>query len=352
MTNYPKGSEWRLWDLHIHTPASFDYDGALFTSMTDDQKNESLSQIINNINESDVAVYAINDYWTFEGYLNLRKAELGGEPINKTVFPGIEIRLEAASDHRLNAHVIFSDEVTEQELTDFKSALKIKVSNRSLSNEALIDFANQLPSDKAREHGVSDKGSATQEQLFELGAKTAEITRESFSLALDSISQHKRLVMIPYSCYGGIEDIDWKNQASEDIFLLRLADIIEDRNLDNAKLFAGIKTTRNASFIDDFQESIGGQPKPCVSGSDGHSISSFKNWRADTANKKTWIKSDPTFEGLRQILFEPHLRVNIQADCPELEYSKPFISSIAINRQISPFPQNDKFDNPNFDANK
>jgi len=352
MTNYPKGSEWRLWDLHIHTPASYNYDGATFANMTNEQQSSSLKQIIQNINQSDVSVYAINDYWTFDGYIMLRDAEAEDSPIHKTIFPGIEIRLEAASDHRLNAHIVFSDQITNQELIDFKSALKIKLIDRSLSNEALVEFGRQLPQDKAREHAVPDRSSATEAELFELGAKTAEITRKSLEEAVSAIPSHKRLIMFPYSCYGGAEEINWREQPTEDLYLLRLADIFEDRNQNNIKLFAGIKTEQNATFIDDFQETIGGHPKPCISGSDGHSINSFLTWRPETQRKKTWIKADPTFEGLRQILFEPYLRVKIQEESPLTEFSKPFFGSISITDDFSPFPDNPTFENPSFKKNE
>ena len=30
---FERGSEWRQWDLHIHTPASFHWKGAKFVSL-------------------------------------------------------------------------------------------------------------------------------------------------------------------------------------------------------------------------------------------------------------------------------------------------------------------------------
>lgn len=32
---YERGSEWRKWDLHIHTPASFHWKGAKFDANPD-----------------------------------------------------------------------------------------------------------------------------------------------------------------------------------------------------------------------------------------------------------------------------------------------------------------------------
>ena len=58
-----KGSQWRKWDLHLHTPASYTWDGP--------KDDDAFKQVIKKINDSDVAVFAITDYWTFEGFQRL-----------------------------------------------------------------------------------------------------------------------------------------------------------------------------------------------------------------------------------------------------------------------------------------
>lgn len=51
-----------------------------------------------------------------------------------------------------------------------------------------------------------------------------------------------------------------------------------------------------------------GGPKPCIHGSDAHEIA--KLFRPDQ-DRFCWIKADPTFEGLKQLLYEPEGRVHI-----------------------------------------
>ena len=47
-----RGSEWRIWDLHFHTPSSYDYkDNSV--------KNQD---IINILSENNVSVVAITDH--------------------------------------------------------------------------------------------------------------------------------------------------------------------------------------------------------------------------------------------------------------------------------------------------
>ena len=350
MSNYPKGSEWRLWDLHIHTPASYNYTGGRFATMTAAEKSAAVTKIISNINDSDVAAYAINDYWTFDGYLELRKAHEAGEAVKKTVFPAIELRIESASKHRLNIHVILSDKLTVQQLNDFKGQLRLRLIDRPLSDEALIEYARRLDGAKAKTHGAPEGYLNDPVALARLGAETAEITKASFEAALKTIPEDHRLAMAPYDCYGGMEKIDWKTQPSEDLYFMQLVDIVEDRDQENIDLFACRKTPANESFIEHFKVTIGGRPKPCISGSDGHSIESFKTWRAETRTRKTWIKADPTFEGLRQIIFEPTARVRVQEFSPGASYTKPYVSSISIAQEFSPFPVNPLYENPRFGA--
>lgn len=348
MSGYPKGSEWRLWDLHIHTPASYCYSGGRFNTMTTTEKSAAVTKIISNINKSDVAVYAINDYWTFDGYLELRRATEAGELLKKVVFPAIELRIESASAHRLNIHVILSDKLTDQQLNDFKGQLRLRLIDRPLSDEALIEYARRLDAAKARANGAPEGYLDDPVALARLGAETAEITKASFEAALKIIKEDQRLVMAPYDCYGGMEKIDWKVQPSEDLYFMQLVDIVEERDQENIDLFACRTTAANASFIENFKKTIGGRPKPCISGSDGHSIPSFAEWRAETKTRKTWIKADTTFEGLRQILFEPTARVRVQELNPGSTYTKPFLSSVSVIQEFSPFSKNPLYENPRF----
>ena len=50
--NDPRGSIWRKWDLHFHTPASFDYQ----------DKSVSNEEIIETLLENQIAAVAITDH--------------------------------------------------------------------------------------------------------------------------------------------------------------------------------------------------------------------------------------------------------------------------------------------------
>src|SRR6186997_2454025 len=49
---YPRGSEWRKWDLHFHTPASYDYQFKAATS----------EQIVKTMIDANVGAFAVTDH--------------------------------------------------------------------------------------------------------------------------------------------------------------------------------------------------------------------------------------------------------------------------------------------------
>ena len=57
MTGFPCGAEWRKWDLHIHAPG---------TKLNDAYGAIDWDQFCQIIHESDVAVVAIADYFSFQ----------------------------------------------------------------------------------------------------------------------------------------------------------------------------------------------------------------------------------------------------------------------------------------------
>ena len=334
--NFPQGSIWRKWDLHIHTPASFHWNGGKhFADMDTAEKEVALNEIVRAINDSDVAAFAVVDYWTFDGFEALRAHIKSGEAtLTKAVFPGMELRVEAPVDYRLNVQVLLSDTLTRQQRADFKAALLIRGIDRAVSDEALIEFAKQLSPDKAKKHGFTSNYSKDDAKLLRLGSQTAEVTRESLVAAKETIPDGTCLIVLPYDTSDGLEKLNWAQHPSADQYFMQSADMFETRNPANVDLFLGRKTESNKHFIGNFLVTMGGRTKPPISGSDAHKTTDYGRFHGD---RITWIKADPTFEGLRKTLIEPEGRVFI-GECPEqLEVmdQRPtkFIKSVAIKKK-------------------
>ena len=112
--------------------------------MTEAEKAAALEEMISAVSNSGVAAFGIMDYWTFDGYWALRDYLAStGKTLGQAIFPGMELRIEAPVDYRLNIHVILSDSLSKQQLNDFRGALRLCIGkgDRPLSEESLIEYA-------------------------------------------------------------------------------------------------------------------------------------------------------------------------------------------------------------------
>ncbi|MHA1882925.1 MAG: TrlF family AAA-like ATPase [Candidatus Thorarchaeota archaeon] len=315
-SKFPKGSQWRKWDLHVHTPASFHWNGGKrLWEMSAEEKSASFSTLLTTIEETDIAVYAFTDYWTFDGFLEFREFLASNDLVcSKVVFPGIELRVEAPVDYRLNIQVICSDSLSNQQLRDFKSRLILRNLNRPLSREAIIEFAKTLDPSKAKHHGAGDPSSLSDEELLLLGSMTVEITKSSLEAAIQALPKGTAYIVLPYDTSDGLEGLDWKSQPQADNYFMQTAHAFESRSSSTTNLFKGIETPENRDFIENFQITLGRVAKPVICGSDAHK---YTEYGAYPSNRITWIRADPCFQGFRQIFFEPDERVAIQELAPQ-----------------------------------
>jgi len=212
---FERGSEWRQWDLHIHTPASFHWKGKKFDPEIDSTNNRELvDEMINALNNAKPEVFALMDYWTFDGWFALKKrlSEPDAPKLLKTVFPGIELRLMAPMTGRLNAHVLFSDETPDQILNDFKASLIIESIDRPLSNDALITLARKTAEDKLKTHGFSKSEiEINNTSALNAGSTIAEINCDSYKKAIDKVPNGQAVGFMPYDTSDGLTGVKWKD---------------------------------------------------------------------------------------------------------------------------------------------
>ena len=334
---YPRGSEWRQWDLHIHSPASFHWTGERFTDAGKSKSDKALvDQMISALNAAEPAVFALMDYWTFEGWLALKERlkEPDAPVLTKKVFPGIELRLSAPTSVRLNAHVIFSDEIGDQELADFMSALRVEFVDRPLSNVALIELARAVGASVLRSHGFSDdEVQSCNATALKAGSSIAEIDCNSYKAAIEKVPEGMAIGFMPYDTSDGLDEVDWKEDFAYFIGLFKSSPVFESRNASLRCAFLNEVTADNQEWIKDFQHSLGNVPRLVVSGSDAHCFTgrpgdnNKRGYGDFPSGKKTWIKADPTFLGLQQAIKEPAKRSFIGSrptKLIEIEQNKTF----------------------------
>ena len=324
---YNRGSEWRKWDLHIHTPASFHWEGPKFNSYPDSPENTHIvDEMIHALNTAEPAVFAIMDYWTFDGWFALKRrlVQPGAPRLEKTVFPGIELRLVAPMEGRLNAHVLFSDKIDDQELRDFRASLNVALINRPLSDFSLKSLARTVGDDLLRSRGFEKREvDQSDETALKAGSTVAEITCESYKHAIRSVPNGLALGFMPFNTNDGIADVKWQEHYAYVLELFDTSPIFETRTPALWAAFAGIETEDNRNWISNFQYALGNIPRLAVSGSDAHRFTgepgnnNRRGYGDYPSDKTTWIKANPTFDGLKQAIKEPAKRSFIGSAPPK-----------------------------------
>ena len=105
----------------------------------------------------------------------------------------------------------------------------------------------------------------------------------------------------------GLSDLTWGSQAHNIRKLLyKGSSAIFSANPATRMFHLGLKHPKPEDYVLEF-----GPLKPCIHGSDAHRLEKIAQ---PDLKRFCWIKADPTFEGLKQILYEPEARVSIGED--------------------------------------
>ncbi|WP_349017060.1 TrlF family AAA-like ATPase [Bradyrhizobium sp. Arg237L] len=340
---FSRGSEWREWDLHIHSPASFHWDGEQIGS--NKMRNDRLiDEMIRALNDATPIAFGLMDYWTFDGWFALkgRQTEQDAPELSKIVFPGIELRLAAPMEGRLNAHVLFSNEISDQHLKDFLSRLTLELINQPLSRDALIEYARYVGADKLAKHGFEkSKVLLDDKEALDAGYKIAELKVDSYKNAIRDVPSGRAVGFLPFSTHDGLASIKQMDHYAYALGLFESSPIFETRDTDHWAAFCGIETDVNKKWLGNFQAALRGLPRLAVSGSDAHCFrgngtNDKRGYGEFPSGKRTWIKADPTWKGLLQALKEPAKRSFLGELPPKLErigkHKTFYIDRIRVNK--------------------
>lgn len=295
------GSQWNKWDLHIHSNAS---DG-----------NGTPQQIIQKAKERELSVIALTDHHTVK---NIDEMKALGYENDITVISGIEFRTEygAKSVHMIG---LFPDEYNGIKLT------------QQVLNELILVPLN-LSETIIKAKGKAEDSSLTDEQAFKKGMFLVQV---NFKEAAELIHKYGGLVSVHAgNKANSIEEMKHEGRGERNVkdvvdSLGPVKDELLNFYIDICEL--GSLQDKNASF---YIREFG---KPAIVASDAHKID-------EVGKLYTWIKADKTFEGLRQIVYEPELRAKIQVSMPNNKSDYQVIASINIagedfGEQVIPFNQ-------------
>lgn len=272
-THIDKGSEWRKWDLHFHTQTSYDYK----------DKGVTDQEIIDILVSKEIAVVAITDHHIIDTVRIRNLQKLGAGKI--AILPGIEFRAELGGSESIHFIGIFSETADIEDIW-----IKLQ-SGCGITNADIIKKGG----DKNIHCDLKD----TCNLIHSLGGLLTVHAGDKTN-TLENITNS-----LPYK------------MALKTDLVLNYIDILElgkeeDQNDYNEKVFPAIKYRL-----------------PMIICSDNHEIKKHE------VKQNLWIKADPTFEGLKQILYEPTHRVKISEQKPREPIRK--IESIKFNFPSSSF---------------
>ncbi len=121
------GSVWGKWDLHFHTPASFDYEN----------NQVSDSEIVETLKKAGIEVVAITDHHVIDVKRIHALQTLAKEDL--TVLPGIELRSELGGKEKVHLIGIFPEDCKVQD-TWTKLCGKLGLTSTDLKNKGGNDF--------------------------------------------------------------------------------------------------------------------------------------------------------------------------------------------------------------------
>lgn len=266
-----RGSEWRIWDLHFHTPSSYDYQ----------DKSVKNQDIINALSENNVSVVAITDHHIID-IKRIQDLQRLGKEKNIVVLPGIEFCSELGGSEAIHFIGIFPE-------TANLNTIWTKIQGQcNLTPEEIVS--------KGQERIVCSF-EKTSSLIIELGGLvTIHAGKKS-----NSIEGIKNNLLVKQ---------EFKQQLLSTYHPLLEVGKIEDVESYKSYVFPNIKFSL-----------------PIIMCSDNHNIREY------TTKEKLWIKADMTFEGLKQILFEPEERVRIQAAKPDEKDIYKVIDSIKLDEK-------------------
>lgn len=312
------GSQWRKWDLHVHTPAT-----RLNNQFRSDDINESWRSFCETINQSDVHAVGITDYFDIHSFFEFKRRyrEFYPEDDSRVFFPNLELRLDRYFNKKIqhaNVHVIFRPDLTEDDAVTFSYNLKLALTDSPLERN---------PSMKEVESWTSD-------QLEGATVKIEEI-RQAIKSTFKDIDHPTDAAIIVAS--GRSDGLSPNGSQS-----LRNYHAIDSVDAQVDAIFARSRDAEHWLNSARGSGAIAARPKPTFGGCDAHSLEELKKTlgRSGTDESRTWettwIKADLNYEGLLQTLAEPSERVRIQEGEPDAKPDMYVIDRIE-------FPGADKF---------
>ncbi len=334
-----RGSTWNRWDFHVHTPYSilnnqfgFDPDPEYKTDII--YFDEYVKKLFESALQEGIVGIGITDYFSIDGYKRIKNEYLNKpdklielfsdeEKISKIkkiyIFPNIEFRLDTFvgdDEHSVNYHVIFSGEI-DCKIIEERFLERLSFSH---THENYLPISRRSIEQLGREYKTNNPKENRKD--FLVGMEKITVSDHTILNVLRECKDFYDKYFLSIPVDEDLSTLKWEGRSSETRRILySQCHFLMSSNIGTRKfaLAEGHEEEQKREF---------GSIKPCIWGSDAHSYDRLFHPDKD---RFCWIKAEPTFEGLKQTLYEPAERVRIQKDCPDEKVDHHLIDYIVFH---------------------
>lgn len=359
MGNFPCGSEWRRWDLHVHTKG---------TNKNDQFKSKDFGTfcevLFHKAIDNNIAAVGITDYFSIDNYKKVKDyvgkindktnfTESEKEQIkNILILPNVELRMLPVTDkgRLVNIHFIFNPEEDFIDYLDNNFFGKLKCGNCLMNRRGIIEYGKSLlgnnqKSDDAAAYKKGINGFHLEASQIKDVLEDKKIADNAVVVVCNSKNDGASAFQEHYDLFEG--ESGSLSGVRRDIY--HISDMVFSSNDNDRKYFLGQKSDNPVEVKEKC-----GSLKPCIHGSDAHTEDRLF---APNNDRYCWIKADPIFDGLKQLIYEPEDRVYIGKEPPLLgrvaSNKTKYIESLNIRKKDGYDNKNGVwFDNVNLELNK
>lgn len=309
------GSIWRRWDPHLHAP------GTVFNDQfgNNDPWEEYLTKLETAV--PIIEALGVTDYFSMDTYEEVCSwSDKGRLPNIGLIFPNIEMRYAVGTSKGapVNFHLLISPDDPDHvaQTKRFLECLTFKLGddNYRCRRDDIIRLGKAYTGKKLDDDAA-----------FQEGANQFKVEVDRF---LEAWSDNRwirknALIAIAASSRDGTAGL----QKDASLAALRRkieckAHIIFSSQPNQREFWLGHGVVSEKELINTY-----GGLKPCLHGSDAHSID--KVGKPDK-ERYCWIKGDLSFESLLQVCMEPELRTIVSKEAPSGAFESQTISSISM----------------------
>lgn len=292
-----RGSEFRKWDLHIHSP--YTVLNNQFDKLPDGSPD--VEKFIQKIKDEGISAVGLTNYFRFSDDDFKLKDRLNEEGI--ATFLNLEIRLSYInkSDQLFDYHIIFDNKLPDIIVENLLGQLKANIGSTNKSFNTLTNT--------------------------EINVASIDLSQLLKVLNNDKELNGRFLTGFLSRGHGSAtSDSDSKNRAVYENICVN-SDFLIHSSCDNPAICKDKKCKHNNILIDrKFWLDKSPYIKPLLQSSDAHSLEQI-------GSKYSWVKADLTFDGLKQIKYEPEYRISVEKEKPTLEKDELVIDKLIYSGQ-------------------